>query len=786
MKRIIIISLSSILLVLSALLTISYIKVKDEKILNELIVNINSYLKEEEYEKAFALVNEENDKYVELLNVEIDKYITKLCNESKDNLIVEKLIKFSSGGGSYQVIEDTIKEIESKLLELKISSENFDYAVLQYSNRNFEEARQYFETVVEDDENYIIATSYLDELIQRDISWNNNVSGKSSFLNACTYHSDYLYIPFILDGVDGIYKLTKDGQALDFFPLSNQAGKLVISSINVVGDYIYFIAGENVGSGYTFKSPYCIYEMRTDGTDLTLVSEGNYIDMHIKGDSIYAISRSLGLIEYDRNFKVKNIISTGIVTEMSVCTEGVYYTLQDDFTFDNDSSVYFYNGSESILIDTKEYLHYFQFNDMYLKLWQKNSVFDMLNYGNDNSEVRIRNADIYKVYGMIAGKVLYSCTGSLGREILYTYNIDNGTTTQLIESKDILDYNIKGICYEEDKLIIEKDGFLFFSDIEGENRVAINNIEVDSECLYSNEEIIKHLNYSDIYIESSDEKIISAIYDIQNWHYKDDKLNITIEKRYLDYYDCNVYVTHIFTTDYSMLTTGNAKTDSLTSSKTYKASSISDMYQAIYAQNTDTFTYKVNFDQGIIIRKGQVVRDVFIEDMIALFNDGSMEVYRSGDPINSNELLEKGASTSFSFGPILVEDYNVLNDCLNVKLADRNPRSAIGYIEPGHYVMIACDGRDPEVSRGLNMIQLARIFEEEGCELAYNLDGGMTTTILFMGNYVTNRPSYSSGSEWFFYRSIAEVFYVGTSELSPVDLDVYTCDYDYFKEKFVN
>ena len=172
--------------------------------------------------------------------------------------------------------------------------------------------------------------------------------------------------------------------------------------------------------------------------------------------------------------------------------------------------------------------------------------------------------------------------------------------------------------------------------------------------------------------------------------------------------------------------------------------------------------------------------------MLAFFDDGRMEVYCAEDKITGKELIEKGAFMSFSFGPILVEDYTALCECAFTSLYGRNPRSAMGYVEPGHYVMIACDGRNYSVSRGLNMIQLAELFEDEGCKLAYNLDGGQTTAVLFMGEYITQRPPRKEGSIQHLYRDIAELFYVGTSELSPADLEVYTCDYDYFQEKFIN
>jgi len=236
-------------------------------------------------------------------------------------------------------------------------------------------------------------------------------------------------------------------------------------------------------------------------------------------------------------------------------------------------------------------------------------------------------------------------------------------------------------------------------------------------------------------------------------------------------------ITHIFTNDYSLFKTGNG-TGYDKAVKTYQASYISDIYQIIYGQNTDMFLDSRNTDRGIIIRNGEVIKDTLLYDMIAYFDDGSMQIYRRGDDITGEQLISQGAVMSFSFGPVLVENYQIDEECTYHKLAVRNPRSAIGYVEPGHYVMVVCDGRDDKVSVGLSMIQLARVFEDEGCKIAYNLDGGTTSTITFFGNYITRRTAYPNVPEVYNHRELAEMFYIGTSELSPYDLEDVTYSYE--------
>ena len=66
-----------------------------------------------------------------------------------------------------------------------------------------------------------------------------------------------------------------------------------------------------------------------------------------------------------------------------------------------------------------------------------------------------------------------------------------------------------------------------------------------------------------------------------------------------------------------------------------------------------------------------------------------------------------------------------------------NPRSAIGYVEPGHYFFVQVDGRGGTGSRGMTMRELSLLFESLGCETAYNLDGGATAGIAWQGELLS-------------------------------------------------
>lgn len=56
-----------------------------------------------------------------------------------------------------------------------------------------------------------------------------------------------------------------------------------------------------------------------------------------------------------------------------------------------------------------------------------------------------------------------------------------------------------------------------------------------------------------------------------------------------------------------------------------------------------------------------------------------------------------------------------------------------------HYIVIVSDGRTSE-REGLSLLQLAQELKDRGCTVAYNLDGGGSSTMYFHGK-VINKPT---------------------------------------------
>ncbi|PYS98797.1 MAG: hypothetical protein DMF63_14500 [Acidobacteria bacterium] len=74
----------------------------------------------------------------------------------------------------------------------------------------------------------------------------------------------------------------------------------------------------------------------------------------------------------------------------------------------------------------------------------------------------------------------------------------------------------------------------------------------------------------------------------------------------------------------------------------------------------------------------------------------------------------------------------------------RHPRTAVAKLKDGKFLMITVDGRQPGVSIGMNLQELAEYLLSIGATDAMNLDGGGSTT-MFLDGKVVNTPSDKEG-----------------------------------------
>ena len=262
------------------------------------------------------------------------------------------------------------------------------------------------------------------------------------------------------------------------------------------------------------------------------------------------------------------------------------------------------------------------------------------------------------------------------------------------------------------------------------------------------------------------------------WIFVDETCKIVIERKYdatqpLTWFECDIW------TDIEqgeMLRT-IWNDDQKRAKVRVDAAETAKKHNVVFATNTDYFTYRVDVkngrNTGIVVRDGEILYDdpfppekalnpAYMPnlDMVAFMQDGSLEMYRSHE-ISAKALVEKGAYAVYSFGPYLMQDGKLSQQAYDANEA-KNPRCALGMVEPGHYVYIMAEGRLKSRSQGLTMKELAKLMRAKGCENAINLDGGQTAVLIFMGQQLNKIGSYDGGKTN--SRPTCEVMGVGYSE----------------------
>ena len=165
---------------------------------------------------------------------------------------------------------------------------------------------------------------------------------------------------------------------------------------------------------------------------------------------------------------------------------------------------------------------------------------------------------------------------------------------------------------------------------------------------------------------------------------------------------------------------------------------------AVFALNGDYYGFR---DTGIVIRNGVAFRDRGVRQGLALHADGALALYDEA-ATSASSLVGQGVWQTWSFGPGLVDAGRVVSGIDRVEV-DTNPgnhsiqgtqpRTGLGMIAPNHFVAVAVDGRASGYSAGVSLTQFAELFVDLGAQVAYNLDGGGSTTMVF-DDALVNKP----------------------------------------------
>ena len=243
---------------------------------------------------------------------------------------------------------------------------------------------------------------------------------------------------------------------------------------------------------------------------------------------------------------------------------------------------------------------------------------------------------------------------------------------------------------------------------------------------------------------------------ITNDSFDDDNIHVKLKQERIA--DTDVYFVDIQLSSIQYLKAAFAK-NTYGRNINEPTSKIAEEHGAIVAINGDFYGFR---DYGYVIRNGVLYRSNYkndTEQVFAIYDDGRCETFLSKD-ISAQQLMDNGVIQMLSFGPALVENGVVTvqesdPDDLET-IAGRNPRTAIGMIEPLHYVFVVVDGRTRE-STGYTFYELANVMLDYGCIEAYNLDGGGSSTLYFNGKVINTPTDGITVGE----REVSDIVYIG-------------------------
>ncbi|MBQ3651498.1 MAG: phosphodiester glycosidase family protein, partial [Clostridia bacterium] len=187
--------------------------------------------------------------------------------------------------------------------------------------------------------------------------------------------------------------------------------------------------------------------------------------------------------------------------------------------------------------------------------------------------------------------------------------------------------------------------------------------------------------------------------------------------------------------------------------RSVSASKLAKQNKAVFALTGDYFTFGYNAD-GLQIRRGHVFKEKKDEVGFGFFPDGSMRII---DPYatTAEELLVQGVNDSWVFGPTLIEDGLAL-DIHKHPLAynDVTMRTVMASICPYHHIGAAYGS--------CTLAQVVENLLDYGCTIAYNLDGGRSSMMVFLGETV-NRSVFLGGG----WRGLQDMVGFLSSDLVP-------------------
>ncbi len=236
----------------------------------------------------------------------------------------------------------------------------------------------------------------------------------------------------------------------------------------------------------------------------------------------------------------------------------------------------------------------------------------------------------------------------------------------------------------------------------------------------------------------SDREVVEEDADKGHWVYKNSTLSIeitqytgTLNKMEFPYYVADIHMrADEFRAGFGHeARSGTGKDSAMTIAKKYKA---------VMLITGDNLIHMDKDKKGVLIRDGWIYQNSKKGDLMLWHPETLSIELVPKDKITSAELIaEDGVENCISFGPILIQDGVRTPEKTLEKdwLFKTNPRVGVGMVEPGHFIVIVGGYRSdyPKANLGWDLNEFTDLMGSYGCQQAYNMDGGVSAALIFMG-----------------------------------------------------
>lgn len=213
------------------------------------------------------------------------------------------------------------------------------------------------------------------------------------------------------------------------------------------------------------------------------------------------------------------------------------------------------------------------------------------------------------------------------------------------------------------------------------------------------------------------------------------------------------------------------------SATTSRGRHIANKVNAVVAVNGD---YHIKSDKSqVVFRMGQQFRNAAdgTMDLLIIDQNGNLcalEKCTKADYIAYARENLQNMYQVFCFGPVLCRDgKSVIGaDYFNHNLISQTSaqRTAIAQLGELEYLIITCEGPQSADSKGMTLMEFASLCEtlgtqfrpEGGCALAFNLDGGNSSSLIFKGLNDKGDFAYIKYNCPEIERSISDILYFAT------------------------